>query len=81
MKVGLSPSKAFAFYRREMPTFKWAPVMSVQSEISVLTFTREDRAATVQIEGRTISGSIVIVTIAPRQTGEPTAIQTAPLKR
>ena len=81
MKVGQSPSKAFAFYQREMPAFRWDPVMSVQSDISVLTFTREDRAATVQVQGRTIRGAIVIVTIAPRQAGAPATIQTSPLSR
>lgn len=81
MKVGQSPSKAFSFYQREMPAFRWEPVMSVQSEISVLTFTREDRAATVQVQGRTIQGAIVIVTIAPRQVGAPATIQTSPISR
>ncbi len=38
--------------------------MSVQAEVSVLSFTRGDRAATVQIEGRTLGGS-VSVTVAP----------------
>jgi hypothetical protein len=79
MKVGDSPTKAFAFYQREMPAFRWVPVMSVQSEISVLTFIREERAATVQVQGRTVGGSLVIVTIAPRQSGEPSAVQAMPL--
>jgi hypothetical protein len=81
MKVGQSPSKAFAFYQREMPAFRWNPVMSVQSEISVLTFIREDRAATIQVQPRTIGGALVIVTIAPRQAGQPAAIKTLPLNR
>jgi hypothetical protein len=81
MKLGDSPSKAFAFYQREMPAFRWVPVMSVQSEISVLTFTREGRAATVQVQGRTVGGSMVIVTIAPRQAGESTAVQAVPLSQ
>ncbi len=81
MKVSQSPSKAFAFYQREMPAFRWDPVMSVQSEISVLTFIREDRAATVQVQPRTIGGALIIVTIAPRQAGQPATIQTMPLNR
>jgi len=81
MKVGLSPGKAFALYQQEMPSFRWTPVMSVQSETSVLTFIREDRAATVQVQGRTIGGSLVIVTVAPRQAGAPATIRTAPLTR
>jgi hypothetical protein len=75
MKVGLSVAKAFAFYQQKMPGFRWAPVMSVQSDISVLAFTREDRAATVQIQPRTLSGSLVTVTIAPRQADQPVTVQ------
>ncbi len=81
MKVGQSPNKAYAFYQREMAAFRWEPVMSVQSEISVLTFTRDDRAATIQVQPRTIGGALVIVTVAPRQEGRPATIRTAPLTR
>ena len=81
MKVGLSAPKAFAFYQQQMPNFRWVPVMSVQSDISVLAFTRDDRAATVQVQPRTISGSLVTVTIAPRQTDRPAALQVKPLRR
>lgn len=79
MKVGLSAPEAFAFYQQQMPNFRWAPVMSVQSDISVLAFTHNDRAATVQVQSRTISGSLVTVTIAPRQTNRPAGVQ--PLSR
>ena len=71
----LDSAKAFAFYQQEMPSFRWAPVMSVQSDISVLAFTREDRAAPVQIQPRTLSGSLVTVTIAPRQADQPVTVQ------
>lgn len=81
MKVSQPPGKAFAFYQREMPAFQWVPVMSVQSEISVLAFTRDNRAATVQIQDRNIGGALVIVTIAPRQASEPPAIQAVPLRQ
>lgn len=81
MKVGLSAPKAFAFYQQQMPNFRWIPVMSVQSDISVLAFTRDERAATVQVQSRTITGSLVTVTIAPRQTDRPAAVRTQPLSR
>jgi len=80
MKLGLSAAKAFAFYQQEMASFGWSPVMSVQSEVSVLTFTRGERAATVQIQPRTIGGAQVIVTIAPRQAGRPATVQGAPIR-
>lgn len=81
LKVSQPAGKAFAFYQREMPAFRWTPVMSVQSETSVLAFTRENRAATVQIQERNMGGALVIVTIAPRQTGELPAIQAAPMRQ
>ena len=75
MKVGMSAAKAFAFYQQEMPNFRWIPIMSVQSEISVLAFTRDDRAATVQVQRRTIGGALITITIAPRQADRPVKVQ------
>ncbi len=69
LNTGLSPEKAFAFYRDRMPNFGWETLASIQSEVSVLSFARADRIATIQIEGRTFSfgGSRVSITMAPRQ--------------
>lgn len=61
-----SPSDAFAIYTIEMPEFGWKPIASVQSDTSVLTFTRGDRAATIQIDGRAITGSVVRITMTPQ---------------
>lgn len=77
MKVGLAPAKVFAFYQQEMPNFRWAPVMSVQTDISVLAFTRDDRAATVQVQPRRFNSSLVTVTIAPHQSDQPVTAQPA----
>ncbi|CCG41035.1 conserved exported hypothetical protein [Magnetospirillum molischianum DSM 120] len=56
------------FYQTQMPNFGWQPVMSITSEASILTYLRGDRAATVQIERRTVLGSVVTITVAPRQS-------------
>lgn len=56
-----------------MPKFGWQPVMSVQSGVSILMFIRGERAATIQIERRTLRGSTVSITVAPRQTTPPPA--------
>jgi hypothetical protein len=69
LNVGRGATPTFAIYQTQMPNFGWAPIMSVQAEISVLSFTRGERAATVQIEGRTLGGSIATITVAPRQSG------------
>lgn len=68
LNVGKDAPPTFAVYQTQMPNFGWSPIMSVQAEISVLSFTRGERAATVQIEGRTLGGSIATITVAPRQS-------------
>ncbi len=71
LNVGQSSTAAFALFQSQMPNFGWERIMSVQADVSVLSFTRGDRAATVQIESRTLGGSTVAVTVAPRQSGPP----------
>lgn len=71
MNVGQGPTPTFALYQTQMPNFGWDPIMSVQAGISVLSFTRGERAATVQIESRTLGGSTTTITVAPRQSGTP----------
>lgn len=73
LNVGLGATPTFALYQTQMPNFGWDPIMSVQAGISVLSFTRGERAATVQIESRTLGGSITTITVAPRQSGTPAA--------
>ncbi|MBI5164034.1 MAG: hypothetical protein HY985_09040 [Magnetospirillum sp.] len=68
MKLWQQPAELVAFYQTQMPAFGWDPVMSVTSETSVLSYLRGDRAATVQIERAMLSGALVAVTVAPRQT-------------
>jgi hypothetical protein len=67
MKVNRTTTELASFYQTQMPSFGWQPVMSVMAETSVLTYTRGDRAATVQIERSTLYGSQIFVTVAPRQ--------------
>ena len=67
MTLGNSANEVTAFYQAQMPNFGWQPMMSVTAETSVLTYLRGDRAATVQVERRTVYGTMVSVTVAPRQ--------------
>ena len=71
LNVGEGTTRTFALYQTQMSNFGWEPIMSVQADISVLSFTRGDRAATVQIEKRTLGGSTTTITVAPRQSGPP----------
>lgn len=85
MTVGLSADRSYDFFFNEMPRFDWAPVTTVRAETSVLTYTRGERVATIQIQGRTIGGAHVSVTVSPkgRPPPPPSAvgdIQTTPLR-
>ena len=63
-------SQLFAYYGDQMQGFGWQPVASIMGETSVLTFVQGDRAATVQISSATLGGSVITVTMAPRQSGQ-----------
>lgn len=68
MRLFNSANEVTSFYQQQMPNFGWQPMMSVIAETSVLTYVRGDRAATVQVERRTVYGSVVSVTVAPKQS-------------
>ena len=58
-------SEAFALYTTQMPQFGWRPIASVQSETSLLTFVRGNRATTVEIiKRRAMSGCLVRITMS-----------------
>ncbi len=85
MTTSIPTTEAFAFYKSEMPLFEWDPIMSVQSAISVLNFTRAGRAATVQLERRALGGTLVTVTVARTHetVGNPVGatVRSAPIDR
>lgn len=60
----------FDFYKQEMPGFGWQEITSVRSETSVMTYTRSERVATIQINSGTLSGARVIITVSPRGAEE-----------
>ena len=67
----------FDFFKQRSGEFGWQEVTSVRSKTSVLTFTRGERVMTIQIEGLTISGSEMNITVAPRETGSVASAPTA----
>jgi hypothetical protein len=71
MKTGGSTSDAYDFFLREMPKFGWQEITSVRSQVSVLTYSRSNRIATIQIRRKTLGGSAVDITVSPR--GRPPA--------
>lgn len=73
--------ETLAFYSREMPAFSWQEITRVRSEVSVLTYVRGARAATIQIAGTTLGGSEVNVTVSPKAqgVGGGNGVRSAPL--
>ena len=70
MRFWQSTGELTSFYQAQMPGYGWEPIMSVTSASSVLSFTRPDRAVTIQIEESSMGlKTQVTVTVAPRQPG------------
>jgi len=61
---------AFTYYQTNMAEYGWVTVTSVQSKVSVLTFEKASRVATVQIEGGGMRSSYISVTVSPREAYE-----------
>ena len=64
--VSSEPPAIFEQYRRDMQGLGWQEVTSIRDAVSVITFTREDRVATVQIQAARLRGSDVVITVSPR---------------
>ena len=61
-------NEMFDYYKRELVRFGWEEVTSIRAPVSVLTYARQDRVATLQIQGRTLLGAEVLITMSPRGT-------------
>lgn len=71
MDTSGNSSASYDFFLREMPKFGWQEITTVRSEVSVLTYSRSGRIATIQIRNRTLGGSSIDITVSPR--GRPAA--------
>jgi hypothetical protein len=79
MKLWKAGPEATAFYQAQMPLFGWEPIMAVTSGISVMSYIRGDRAATVQVERGSMWGATVSVIVGQRSTMVPAAPLAAPV--
>ena len=61
----------FDFYKQELPSFGWQEITSVRAMMSVLTYERQGRVLSIQLEKATISGAKVTLTVSPRGGGAP----------
>lgn len=60
----------FDLYRRDMPGLGWQEVTSIRAPISILTYLRDNRVMTVQLQRTTLGGSEITLTSSPRETGK-----------
>lgn len=67
----------FDFLKHKMPEFGWAEMTSVRAPVSVLTYSRQGRIASIQIQARTIGGSEAIFTVSPHE-GQAGAMSSMP---
>ena len=65
LSVAGEPQAVFAYFRDTMPTTGWALTSSSFSRTSLLTFTKAERVATVQMQGTSFGGNEVLITVAP----------------
>ncbi len=64
---GHSAMEIFDFFRNEMPKFDWKEIAVVRSEVSILTYSRGDRIASLQIQSNTLIGSMVNMVVTPKE--------------
>lgn len=73
-----SAGDVFNFYKESLPEFGWNEITSIRAAVSVLTYARDQRVATIQIQGRTMRGSGVSITVSPHGA-PPAPAATAPM--
>lgn len=82
-QVGLDTShdsdSMFDFYKQELPGFGWQEITSVRAMVSVLTYERQGRVLSIQLEKATISGAKVTLTVSPRSGAAPAMGGGAPM--
>jgi hypothetical protein len=66
LDTGESVPEVFDFYQREMPKFGWGEITIVRAEVSVLTYERAGRIATIQIQSTNLGGAEVSITVSPK---------------
>jgi len=66
LSTSSNPGIIFDFFRNNLPEHKWQEVTSVRAPTSILTYMREDRVLAIAIQGSTLSGSDITITVSPR---------------
>lgn len=65
MSVPGDSQVVYAYFRDGLPSAGWALTSSSYSKMSFLTFTKAERAATIQIQSSSFGGNEVTITVTP----------------
>ncbi|MBT6096306.1 MAG: hypothetical protein HOH04_15580 [Rhodospirillaceae bacterium] len=71
LEASANANQMFDFYRENLSQYGWQEVTSVRAPTSILTYATDDRVLAIAIQGGTISGSNVTVTVSPRGQPQP----------
>jgi len=61
----------FDFYKQELTGFGWQEITSVRAQLSVLTYERQGRILSIQIQKGSLGGAQVTITVSPRGGAAP----------
>ena len=65
LSIAGEPQAVFAYFRDTLPGSGWSLTSSLFSKLSLLTFTKADRVANVQIQNGSFSANDVLITVSP----------------
>ena len=84
----LGASDTYDFFTTELPRFGWQPITVLRSRTNILIYTRDNRAATLEITGQKLGGSTVFFSVSPLNSGRDgnnlspaNGLQVAPLMK
>ncbi len=58
-------NEMFDYFKQEMKGFGWREITTIRAAASVLTYSRNNRIATIQIQGGALQGSETSITVSP----------------
>jgi len=56
----------FDFFRSNLVNHRWQEITSVRAKTSILTYSQEERVLTIAIQGSTLGGSEIMITVSPK---------------
>jgi hypothetical protein len=59
----------FDFFRNNLAGHKWQEITSVRAPTSILTYMQENRVLAISIQGSTLGGSNITITVSPKGAG------------